>query len=34
VYSGILHSDGEITAVSPSYGVSDYVYKEEIEILD
>lgn len=34
IYSGILHSDGEITAVSPRFGVSDYVEESEIQILD
>ncbi|MCZ8541983.1 hypothetical protein [Psychrobacillus psychrodurans] len=33
-YSGILHSDGKITAESPYYGVSDYVDESEIEILN
>lgn len=33
VYNGVLHSDGEVTAESPAYGVSDYVDASEIEIL-
>lgn len=32
VYKGILHSDGNITAESPAYGVSDYVDISNIEI--
>lgn len=33
-YSGILHTDGKVTAESPYYGVSDYVNESEIEILN
>lgn len=31
-YKGILHSDGNVTAESPAYGVSDYVDILDIEI--
>lgn len=34
VYNGILHSDGDITAESPRYGVSDYVDKLAVEVLN
>lgn len=34
VYNGILYSDGDITAESPLFGISDYVDKSEVEILN
>ncbi|MFD1204026.1 hypothetical protein ACFQ38_02635 [Sporosarcina contaminans] len=33
IYEGIQHSDGNVTAESPAYGVTDYVDTTEIEIL-
>lgn len=34
VYNGVLHPDGDVTAYSSRYDVSDNVDKSEVEILN